>query len=409
MNKLRRIFTDPQQARRLAQHLWRHFREDRCFDEAAALSFTSLLSLVPLLAVVLGFAAAFEVFEQWSLKLQQFILANLVTATGLQLQVYLEQFIGGVNRLTITGIIFLIITALLLMMRIETSFNRIWRVPVERHLINKITMYWAVLTLGPLALGFAAALSAQPLFDLVGLEEGGIRTLRSVGIFALTWLAFGLIFLLVPNCRVPVSYAASGALLSAILFSLAKGGFLIYVERASYNVIYGALAGIPIFLLWLYLVWVVILLGASLAAAMTTFRDRRGEWRWPQSWELLLVLRFLSHLYRAQARGRSLSVEELLDLEPGVASARLQAILASLVRENLVTQDENGWLLKRDLSRYSLLELYQAGDYHLPIGKKVPVPSSNPLDPIFLEIINGERVNLERSLTEIFDEAEDPA
>ncbi len=401
--KLRTILTDLTQGRRLLRHMWRHFQEDRCFAEAASLSYTSLLSLVPLLAVVLGIASAFPVFDQWAEQLKTVLFDNLVPDAGMQVTENFEKFLDSVNKLTLTGTFFLIITALMLMMRIEASFNLIWRVPKPRPLVQKITMYWAVLTLGPLALGAATALSAQPLIDLLGGEVVDAGSLRAVGVFLLTWLAFGLMFLLVPNCPVPISYAALGAFVSTVLFTLAKGAFVGYVGRASFSVIYGALASVPIFLLWLYIVWSVILLGASLAASLTTFSDRGTDWEWPEAWELLLVYRLLGHLHDAQVEGRALPTEELMQLEPGIPSSRLQEQLLTLMNQDLITQDQEGaWLLKRDLAHYTLRELYNEGDYHLPIGKERGVPSSSPWDDAFLAVLNAREMNLETPLAELY-------
>lgn len=409
-NKLRSVLTDPRRARRLAIHVWEHFREDRCPDEAASLSYTSLLSLVPLLAVMLGIAAAFPVFEAWSEDLKGIIFNNLVPTSSEQLAQYLEGFLGSATGLTLSGTLFLIVTALLLMMRIERSFNLIWRVPAPRQFLNKITMYWAVLTLGPLALGGATALSVQPALEWLGMAEAQTGALRPVGIFVLTWLAFCLMFILVPNCRVPVAYAAVGSLLSTTLFTLAKSAFVVYVSKASYSVIYGALASIPVFLFWLYIVWIVILLGASLAASLTTFTDRGSDWHWPRAWRLLLVFRLLGHLYRAQGEGRGLSAAELMELEPGVSPARLQEILKDLLRERLVTVDqEDRWVLSRDLSRYSLRELYRGSDYHLPVGKEVPVPTESPWDAALLELLGRTEVNMDRSLASLYHAANEDA
>ena len=149
------LFNTMQRVRRLAVHVWRHFKQDRCFEEAASLGYTSLLAIVPLLAVVFGVASAFPVFDRWTGELQSFIFENFIPASGKQIQLYISGFLGSVSRLTLPGFFFLILTALLLMMRIEKAFNRIWRVPVARNLVNRIVMYWAVLTLGPMALGAA--------------------------------------------------------------------------------------------------------------------------------------------------------------------------------------------------------------------------------------------------------------
>lgn len=400
--KVREVLTDFGQARALARHVWRHFKEDRCLDEAASLSYTSLLSLVPLLAVVFGIASAFPVFEQWSENFKDIIYSNMVPDSGMQLEQTLEGFIGSVDKLTLTGTFVLVVTALLLMMRIEKSFNLIWRVPASRSFINKVTMYWAVLTLGPMALGAATALSVQPLLDFVSGNVIDVSTLRTLGVFGLTWLAFCLMFMLVPNCRVPISFAALGSLLSTLLFTVAKNVFVAYVSNASYSVIYGALASIPIFLLWLYIVWIVLLLGASLAASLTTFSSRGSDWRWPRAWEFLLVFRLLGHLYEAQGYGRSLTTLDLLEKEPGISSARMADLLRDLMKADLISQDQDErWLLKRDLTRYSLQDLYHTSDFHLPIGKELPVPSSSPWDQPFLAWLNSKELSMDMPLASL--------
>ena len=142
--------------KRLARHVWEHFQEDRCFAEAASLSYTSLLSLVPLLAVVFGIFAAFPVFEDWAGRLQNAILENVMPAASEQIVPHLNTFLDSVSRLTLPGIVGLIVTAILLLNRIESTFNRIWRVENARTVVNRLTMYWAVLTLAPIMIAAAA-------------------------------------------------------------------------------------------------------------------------------------------------------------------------------------------------------------------------------------------------------------
>jgi membrane protein len=400
------MFSDMQRVRNLAAHVWRHFKQDRCFEEAASLGYTSLLAIVPLFAVVFGVASAFPVFDHWVNELQSFIFENFIPASGEQIQSYVTGFLGSVSRLTLPGTFFLILTALLLMMRIERAFNRIWRVPVARPIINRIVMYWAVLTLGPLALGAAATLSALPAFDTLGVAGADSGKLRSLGIFSLTWLAFTITFLLVPNRSVRILHAGIGALLSAILFSFAKIGFVTFVGRASFNVIYGTLATIPIFLFWLYLVWIVILLGASLAASLTTFSDRRSEWRWPWEWEFLLAYRFIGHLWLAQCEGKAVSQEDLLRVEKGVAESLLQKLLGQFLQANFVTRDqEDNWVLTRDLDHLSLLDLYRAGHFHLPMGGLPDVPSESVWDAAFIEATSPDKLRLEGPLKPMYESA----
>jgi membrane protein len=409
--QVRAVLTNPRRAQALARHMWQHFKQDRLLDEAASLSYTSLLSLVPLLAVVFGIASAFPVFEQWTDNFKDIIYNNMVPDSSLQLEQTLEGFIGSADRLTITGTFALVITALLLMMRIERAFNLVWRVPASRSMVNKVTMYWAVLTLGPLALGAATALSAQPLIDFISGDVFDASVLRTLGVFGLTWLAFGLMFWLVPNCRVPVSFAMLGSFLTTLLFTLAKNGFVAFVSNANYSVIYGALASVPIFLLWLFVVWSTILLGASLAASLTTYNERGSDWSWPRAWEFLLVFRLLGHLYQCQAEGRSISTPELLELEPGVSPTRLAQLLEGLAKAQLVTREQDGdegWLLKRDLNRYTLRDLYRAGDYHLPIGKEPPVPSAGAWDNAFLQLLNRKELNMDIPLAELYVDEQAP-
>jgi len=392
--------------KRLASHVWRHFGEDRLFDEAASLSYTSLLSMVPLLAVVFGVASAFPVFQQWSDKLQSFIFDNFLPASGELVQEYLEVFLASVSQLTLPGMLVLILTALLLMVRIERAFNLIWRVPTARSIRNRVVMYWAVLTLGPLALGAAIALSAQPVFDTVSMGVDSSSFARSLGVFALTWTAFTLMFLLVPNRRVPVANALIGAFVSALLFGIAKKAFVAYVANASFNVIYGTLAAIPIFLFWLYLVWIVILLGASLAASLTTFKDRKTDWGWPAKWEFLFVYRLVGYLWKAQASGKAQSIEDLLESLEGATEAALARELGLLYDAGIVTRDEAGnWLLSRDLASVRLLDLYRAGHYYLPVNEKLEIPSKSEWDEAFFRSVTSDELKLDQSLKAMYSSA----
>jgi len=392
--------------RRLAAHVWRHFGEDRLFDEAASLSYTSLLSMVPLLAVVFGVVSIFPVFQQWSDQIKSFVFNNFVPASGDQIQGYLTGFLESVGKLTLTGTLFLIITALLLMIRIERAFNLIWRVPAARSIGNKVVMYWSVLTLGPMALGAALALSAAPVFDQIAEGAASHSNWRALGVFCLSWFAFALMFWLVPNRRVRLTHAMTGAFLSAVLFALAKKAFVAFVANASFNVIYGALATVPIFLFWIYLVWTVVLLGASLAASLTTFNDRRVEWGWPRKWRFLLSYRLVGHLWKAQREGRVLTVEALLELLEGVTEPVLSEQLDLLFETGFANRTEDGdWLLSRDLETVSLLDLYHAGQFYLPLGEKPEIPGQDEWDAAFYAAISEGELNMQQSLKSMYTQS----
>ena len=405
MNVLESFSSIPR-VKRLAAHVWRHFKEDRLFDEAASLSYTSLLSLVPLLAVVFGVASAFPVFQQWSDQLQSFVFSNFVPASGDQVQSYLAGFLDSIGKLQVTGTVVLILTALLLMVRIERAFNLIWRVPTARSLRNRVIMYWAVLTLGPLALGAAIALSAQPVFEQMTFGASTHSGWRAMGVFSLSWLAFTLMFMLVPNRSVRITHAIVGAFFSAVLFALARKAFVAFVANASFNVIYGALASIPIFLFWIYLVWIVVLLGASLAASLTTFNDRRVDWGWPKKWRFLLAYRLVGYLRKAQCNGESLSMEQLLESLEGSTETELAGQLGQLFNAGIVTRNESGsWLLCRDLETVSFFDLYRAGEFYLPVNEAFDVPSSSEWDAEFFKSVKLGDLAMKQSLKELYARA----
>lgn len=394
--------------KRLALHVWKHFQEDRCLEEAASLSYTSLLAMVPLLAVVFGIISAFPVFNEWSAKLQDFIFDNLMPATGEQIVPYINTFLDSISSLTLPSTIMLIVTALMLMVRIEVALNRIWRVNRNRTVVNRIVMYWAVLTLGPILIAAAVALSAQQLLGLLGMEGGVSPGVHRFGIFLLSWLVFSLFFVLVPNRRVRIKHALIGAFLSTFLFELAKWGFVSFISNANYKVIYGALATVPIFLLWLYIVWNVVLFGASLAASLTTFSDfRKYDTDWPSRWEFQLAFRLVGHLWQAQREGRSLSDTELLELEIQASEIQIIDLMTRMDQQHIVNKDEAGnWLLARDLEELSLGDLYGMGDYYLPLDELDRLPRDSGWDQAFVagltHIRKHGQMEWERSLRSMY-------
>jgi len=342
-----------------------------------------------LFAVIFGIIAAFPVFSRWSEQLKSFIFTNFLPASGQQIEEYLNNFLASTGGLALPGTVFLFITALLVMFRIETAFNRIWRVDRSRGLVNRIVMYWAVLTLGPLLIGAALALSVQKVFDPLGLGNAALTLGHKGGIFFLYWAMFTFMFVLVPNRKVLFRHALAGALLSTILFELAKTGFVTYISHANYAVIYGALATIPIFLFWLYLVWTVILFGASLAASLTTFPDsERNRSQWPAHLDFQMAYRLVGHLWQAQRTGEHCSDTQLLSLEPKCNERQLQHLLHQLEDARIVARDEDGeWRLARDTEELTLAGLYAGGSFHLPMVSTEPVSTDSPWDGEFSAVL----------------------
>jgi membrane protein len=170
------------------------------------------------------------------------------------------------------------------------------------------------------------------------------------------------------------------------LFEAAKAGFVAYVSNANYTVIYGALATVPIFLFWLYLVWIVVLFGASLAASLTTFSDfSKYETDWPGRWEFQLAYRLVGHLWNAQRVGASLSQKQLLELEQQASELQIFKLLQQMRAENILTTDEDGaWMLNRDLEEMTLGDLYRLGNYYLPLGETGSLPCESARDQTYV-------------------------
>jgi membrane protein len=355
-----------------ARFLWRQFRDDKCFEAAGALSFTSLFAIVPLLAAMFAMLSVFPVFAELRDRLSNFLFQNFVPAAGETVQGYLLQFAGNASRLTVAGVLVLLISALLLMASIEERFNRIWRVPVRRKGGARFLLYWAALSLGPLLVvaGVAASswMLAQPL--LHGAAEQSLFGLRLVGMvpFAVTLLAMFLMYVLIPNCRVRWRHALVGALLAALLFELARNGFGLYVHHlASYREIYGALAAIPIFLIWVYLSWVIVLLGATLTAALNGFEYRHKDELLPRGCEFIGLLRVLQHFVVAQRDGQGLTEAAISQRERFLRGEMLQRYLRDLESVGVVRRTETrDWVLVRDLDSVTLADLLSIGDYRLP-------------------------------------------
>lgn len=242
------------------------------FREASALSFSTILALVPLLAVVFSALSLFPIFEIWSGAIQDFIYRNFLPQLGEQVRQYLVEFSANTGQLTLWGLLFLMVTSLTLLATIEDAFNEIWQVKVGRTIGIRILVYWAMLTLGPILIAASLSMSSY-LLSLSILQEPGIANSLKTQLlgflpFILELSAFVLFYLAVPNCEVRVKHALIGGLVAALLFELAKYGFAQYLFRVTtYQLIYGALAVLPVFLIWIYLSWLVVLIGAYITAA----------------------------------------------------------------------------------------------------------------------------------------------
>lgn len=283
--------------------------EDRLLEVSGSLTFTTLLALVPVVTVALMVFAAVPAFADFWSVIRSFILANLVpTSASRVMGTYVEQFAENAGRLTTLGLVVLSVAAIMMMHTIERTFNRIWRVRRARPLIARFLTYWAVLTVGPLLVGASLSLTSWLIAQSAGAfgAGGSADRLLLKGLpWALTCLALAFVYRTVPNRRVQALDAMLGGVLAGTLFEGTKVLFGIYIRQVpTFKLVYGTFASFPIFLTWIYVSWLVVLIGAELAAALPYLRDGSVRVRrWPGS-IFLDVVRMLERLHAAHVAGR---------------------------------------------------------------------------------------------------------
>lgn len=351
---------------------------------ASALAYTTLLSLVPLVAVTFSFLGALPGFGQFEEQIREFIFNNFVPAFGETIDQHLTQFIGQARQMTLTGILFLLIIALMMMATIENAFNRIWKVSEKRRPVFRFLIYWLLLTLGPILVGAGMAstsyfLSLSAVDTLGGWVELKKHLLTLLP-FLTTSMALTLLYMLVPNCYVAPRYALIGAASAAVLFETVKYGFGYYVKTVpTYEAIYGALAVLPVFLIWIYVSWIVVLLGAQLTYSLSTFRANSKMTQPERDWDLIDVGLVLSHLWQAQRSGSSLTMDQLCELQPDLAVEYIIEILDELQAAQwaMEKEEEGDWILTRDLSEQTLLDLHYLMPARLPQAHTSRIPTNH--------------------------------
>ncbi len=380
LDRLRQRIPDHvrERLRTFAVFLWKRYLEDRCFETAGVLAYASVFALVPLSAAVFGIFAAFPLFDAMNERMTHFLFSNFVPQAAHAVEAYLRQFADSATRLTSFGAIALLGSALLMMKSIEDAFNRIWRVAQPRPGMARFLVYWTALTLGPLLVVTSLALSSYLIsLPLLGAAEAQALMPRLLQLVPMVveFAAFTLAYTIIPHRRVQLRHAAAGGLLATLLFELAKWGFGLYLKQVpSYEQIYGTLAVLPIFLIWLYLSWVVILLGASIAASLSAFRFQPRARRVPEGYELFAMLRLVGRLHAAQARGEAVATDALRRGEQGLSDDLLMRLLGTLQAASIVQRNERGdWLLARDLDQLDLGELIEACQLRIPFTPR-PLP-----------------------------------
>ena len=342
----------------------RHFIDDDCPYRASALAFSTLLAIVPLMSVSLSILSVFPIFQNLAEPVQDFIFANFVPATGKIIQNYLLVFTKQVFKLSMIGIFFLFIVALLVMYTIESTMNKIWRINSSRHGISAFLLYWAILSLAPILLGISLAISSYFL-SIPFIANHNAPSILSSLPFIFSLAGFTFLYVIVPNCPIKLLHGLYGGLVAALFFELAKlvfGYYLTYYH--TYQLLYGAFATVPIFFVWVYWVWIITLLGAEISYAFSVHHQRRPGVPLDGFSHTLL---WLYALRQAQLDGKGLTIDELIDTSKQPYAVAVDDVISQLTAAKLIKRAQDGrYILSRDLGEITLYDLSQLLSYRLP-------------------------------------------
>ncbi|WP_151824362.1 YihY family inner membrane protein [Acinetobacter bereziniae] len=352
----------------------RRFEADRCRDQAGSLTYTTLFAVVPMLTVFLVIISSIKALEPARQQLQQMIYSNFLPKTSIAFDKAFNVFTENSSNLTVIGVLFLFITTVLMLTSIESVFNRIWRVKETRNGIIGFMRYWTIISLGPILLGSAFVISSTLASmnvlsnNFAGYEVDG-TALFAVISFALTTLGFFILYWTIPNRSVPIKAAAIAGVFGAVAFELLKNLFgFVMTNFTSYTLVYGAFAAVPIFLLWIFLSWNIVLLGVEISYALTAFHTGKVQTRHP----VLMMLDILELFYKKQKTGQVVTDTEALDILGRGEIGRWPLYVQLLEKQNLVKRtDNNEYVLVRNLDEIDFWSFYTSLPYTLPRRKDV--------------------------------------
>jgi membrane protein len=390
-----------------ARLAFRRFREERCLQVASSLTFTALLAIVPIVTVALTLISAFPVFRELLQYVEQFLVRYMLPESAAAVAGYAEQFAENAARLTAVGLAFLFVTAIIVLLTIDRVFNQIWRVPRPRSTVQRIFVYWALLTVGPLLIGASLSLTSWLISRSLGLVKGvplAGEALLDIAPILLTGLAFALAYITIPNRRVLVRDALTGGFFAALAFEGMKHGFAFYIAQfPTHKLIYGAFASVPIFLLWIYCSWLVVLFGAVTAAVLPEWRERAAHADPVPGVQFLDALQVLRVLWEAHHRGEVVTVLRLHGIVK-LPIDRIEAALHAMSAAHWTGRVANGWALIKDAAEVSVADIYRLLVFRP--GARLPArQSGQELDRLALELAVGIETGLGLSLEALFRRA----
>lgn len=353
---------------------WRviqRFIEDKCIQRASALGYASLLAIVPLVALGFSVFTSFQAFDVVAGNVRGVLLEYLLPTSQIAVEGYFDQVASKATALSIFGILGLLFTATALLNTMEEAFNDIWRISRARSWLSKFVTFWSVLTLSPILIGASITITsyfiALPVIRDVAEGASVISHVPFLAPWLISSVAMTALYIVLPNTSVPYRYAIIGGLASGALFELTKLGFAFYItELANYEKLYGALGTLPVFLIWLYLIWVVLLIGAEIVFCLQHPEQSHKQGR---IFFQPGIQKFYSHLILLRAgevmqSGESLHMKDLIH-ETNIPDNILQELMDRLCEKELLKQvvsndPQGAWVLGRDADKLSLDTIHQA-------------------------------------------------
>ncbi|MEK8080659.1 virulence factor BrkB family protein [Pseudomonas sp. XK-1] len=378
--------------------LLQRFLADRGANNAAALTYTTLFAVVPMMTVTFSMLSAIPAFQDTGEQIQSFIFRNFVPSAGETLQQYLRDFTTQARQLTWIGVVILAATAFWMLVTIEKAFNTIWRVRQPRRGVSSFLLYWAILSMGPILLGGGFAISTYiASLSLISGPDAllGVQTLLKFMPLLFSVAAFTLLYATVPNAQVPMRHALLGGLFAAVLFEVAKMLFGLYVRLfPGYQLIYGAFATVPLFLLWIYVSWLIVLFGAEVVCNLGSSH----QWRKRAVPRLLVVLGVLRVFHERQQSGFKVRLRDVQRQGWMLAEHEWEEVLEFLEQQQLIASTGSGtWVLSRDLGQYTLAQLLSRSPWPLPRLAQLPEQLDEPWYPALrsgLEKLHEEQLVL---------------
>jgi membrane protein len=317
--------------------------------------------------------------------------------------VYMQQFAENAGRLTAVGLAIIGVTAVMMMHTIEGTFNTIWRVRRPRPFISRVLIFWGVMTIGPLLIGASLSLTSWLVTQSMGLmgevERADLVLLKLIPT-VLTSAAFALLYRTVPNRRIETHDAVVGGVFAGVLFEAMKAAFGAYVRQVpGYNLVYGAFASIPIFLTWIFVSWLIILIGAELTAALPYLRTGGVKVRRVPGSQFLEATRLLRLLYQAHVQGSVLTTEHLR------AALRLsweecEGLLERMAKAGwLMPGLGDGWGWARDAAEIRLADVYREFVFHPEAHAE---PGDTTFEGMVAQLTAGLHDDLSISLKTLF-------